>query len=253
MTDVSIQFDEEYINEPSIQIFDQPLDESNNKAHKQELNLPEKTEQADKKKTKQEPVLIDDEDTIKPNDHPLIFDEISPKGLQSKSSFFKFVTGSLLLILISFLSIGLIFQLWLKQMIQWPDNSKFQNAIAPVVEPLLNKLNEQNITLPVRRSIGSLQLISAKTEPHPTRSATLLLKLSLINKADIDQPLPWLELSLNNSEGRVISRRSLSPKDYIHNNRINASIGGNELKKITVELLSFPREAAGYEIRVINK
>ena len=79
------------------------------------------------------------------------------------------------------------------------------------------------------------------------------MKLSLINKADIDQPLPWLELSLNNSEGRVISRRSLSPKDYIHNNRINTSIGGNELKKITVELLSFPREAAGYEIRVINK
>jgi len=123
----------------------------------------------------------------------------------------------------------------------------------PISEPLLEKLEEFDITIPTRRNVGSLQLISAQSEPHPTRSDTLLLKISLMNRAQIEQPLPWLELSLNNSEGRVISRRSLSPSDYIHNNRIGTVISSNELKKITIELLKFPKDASGYELRVINK
>jgi len=159
----------------------------------------------------------------------------------------------ILLTFISLLSVGLTFQLWHKQLISWPDNKEFQARIAPISQVLLKELKAFNITLPVRRNIGSLQLISAKSEPHPTRSATLLLKISLINRAKIEQPLPWLELSLNNSEGRIISRRSLSPKDYIHNNRIGTNIDSNELKKITIELLSFPKDAVGYELRVIDK
>jgi len=157
------------------------------------------------------------------------------------------------MVLIALLSVTLVYQLWQKQFISWPDNPEFQDRLTPITQPLLDKLDEQDIAIPQRRSLRSLQLISAKSEPHPTRSSTLLLKVNLMNRAEIEQPLPWLELSLNDSEGRTISRRSLSPKDYIHNNRISQNIGPKELKKITIELLSFPKHTAGYELRLLNK
>ena len=157
------------------------------------------------------------------------------------------------LILIALLSAFLIYQLWQKQFIAWPDNPQFQALIEPTKQPVINKLNEFGISVPARRNLSALELLSAKTEAHPTRPSTILLKVSLINRAEINQPLPWLELSLKNTNGTVISRRSLSPQKYIHNNRINSKIGARELKKITIELLSFPKQAVGYELKLLDK
>jgi len=157
------------------------------------------------------------------------------------------------LILIALFSAFLIYQLWQKQFISWPDSPQFQTLIEPVRVPVLNKLNEFGITIPTRRNLSALELLSAKTEAHPSRASTILLRVSLINRAEIDQPLPWLELSLKNANGSVISRRSLSPKKYIHNNRLTSNVGARELKKITIELLSFPKQAVGYELKLLNK
>lgn len=176
------------------------------------------------------------------------------KKKKSVSRFFAWLLiAPLLLAIIITLTATLIYQLWQKQLISWPDRKEVRTFIEPVREPTLTKLQEFGIDVPVRRNLSALQLLSAKTEPHPTRASTLLLRISLVNRAHIDQPLPWLELSLKNSDGKIISRRSLSPKDYIHNNRIGADIGARELKKVTIELLSFPKQAAGYELKLLNK
>lgn len=167
--------------------------------------------------------------------------------------FYSFI----LLIIASGFTASLTYQLWLKQAISWPDDKRLQTAIAPALEALKKPLNKNlerlDIQIPERRNLSRLELVSARTAPHATRSSTILLRVSLINGAEISQPLPWLELSLNDAEGRLISRRNLSPDDYSYNNRIAEKIGPRELRKVTIELLKFPEHATGYELRLLNK
>jgi len=159
----------------------------------------------------------------------------------------------LLFILIGVLAAALIYQLWMKQLLVFPENSQTEQLIQSGVRPLAKELAERDIALPVRRNLSQLELLSAQTEPHPSRASTNLLRVSIMNRAEISQPLPWLELSLTDSEGRLVSRRQLSPRDYIYNNQIDSGIGPKELKKITIELLAFPKQATGYELKLLNK
>ncbi len=181
------------------------------------------------------------------------------KGKENRA--LRFVR-SLLYFLLTIILITLLgYQLWLKQLIQLPTDQAWflslEEKSAPYVTPLLamadQKLSEIGIKLPKRRNLSQLKLLSATTEPHPTRSTTVLLKISLINRADIAQPLPWLEMSLTDTDGRLVARRNLAPTDYIYKNKTDSNIGANELKKITIELLSFPKAATGYGIKLLSK
>lgn len=188
---------------------------------------------------------------------------LEPRKIKNKkkSGVLRFVKGLLYLLLTITLIAALGYQLWLKQLINLPTDHAWFTSIeeksAPYLTPLLTmadkKLNELGMELPQRRNLSQLKLLSASTEPHPTRPTTILLKISLINRADIAQPLPWLEMSLTDSDGRLVARRNLAPTDYIYNNQTDSSIGANELKKITIELLSFPKAATGYGIKLLNK
>ena len=292
ITEASIQFEEGFYEEPSIQKANSLLDEldvsSENESSQQVFDRVEpslfnkssdlKQTEFDLDTTTQTLDNLENSENLEAENLVDVVDQlVEDKILENKetetqkdSDFYKSINASnkkprrlsrliawplnlVFMVLVALLSVTLIYQLWQKQFISWPDRPEFQDRLTPITQPLLEKLDEQDITIPQRRSLRSLQLISAKSEPHPTRSSTLLLKVNLMNRAEIEQPLPWLELSLNDSEGRTISRRSLSPKDYIHNNRISQNIGPKELKKITIELLSFPKHTAGYELRLLNK
>ena len=173
----------------------------------------------------------------------------------------RVLAGLLLLILMSVFAGALVYQLWLKQKISWPDNTELQQTLSPLVSPLIEPLIEPikkqldaaQVELPIRRNLSQLELVSAITEAHPTRPSTVLLRVSLINHAPITQPLPWLEMSLTDADGRMISRRNLAPQDYVYNNRVDGQIGAKQLKRVTVELLAFPKLATGYEIRLLSK
>jgi len=171
---------------------------------------------------------------------------------QKTSLFKKLFVMPILLLLFAVLAIALLYQMWLRQMIFWPDHAVVQSIIKPAAIPIQQKLNQYNITLPERRNLNGLQLLAADVEAHATRASTILLRVSLINRAKISQALPTMELTLTDADGRLISRRSLVPEDYLHNNRTNNSIGINELKKVTIELLAFPKQATGYEIRILG-
>jgi len=148
----------------------------------------------------------------------------------------------------------LLYQLWHRQALIWLEDERLSRVIAPIAEPLIGKLSEEfDVTLPVRRDLRNLQLLSAHTEAHPTRSSTLLLRVSIINHSKIAQPFPWLELTLSDENGRLVARRAMSPADYLHNNRLGNSIASKEVRPVTIEFLSFPEHAHGFELRLLNK
>jgi len=158
----------------------------------------------------------------------------------------------LLLLPLGFLLITvLVYQLWLRQML--PEFlSQSISEMQGLLAPLEKKLDEKyGYSLPVRRDLNQLQLISAATEAHPTRASMLLLKVSLLSRSNIEQPLPDLELSLTDENGRLVSRRTFSSNDYLYNNATENLIGPDELKRVTIELLAFPQQAHGYELRLV--
>jgi hypothetical protein len=61
-----------------------------------------------------------------------------------------------------------------------------------------------------------------------------------------------LELTLTDEGGRLVSRRSLSPDDYLHNNRLQNRMRANELRQVVIELLAFPKQAHGYELKLLR-
>ena len=162
-----------------------------------------------------------------------------------------------LLIIVLILIAALVYQLWSRQIIVLDNKSAFQNTardkVVELSKPLVNTLSDYDIVLPTRRSLSQLELASARTEAHPSRATTTLLRISIINHANIEQTLPWLEMSLTDAEGKLVSRRSLAPQDYVYQNSTNHLIGARELKKITIELLSFPQQASGYELKIIDR
>ncbi len=162
-----------------------------------------------------------------------------------------------LLLLAVLLIIAMIYQLWLRQVIVLDETSSVQQSakkqISQFTTPIVEELYKRDVVLPSRRNLSQLELASARTEAHPTRPSTTLLRISIINHASIEQPLPWLEMSLSDAEGKLVSRRSLSPRDYVYQNATNNLIGARELKKVTIELLSFPKQATGYELKILNK
>ncbi|RBP53644.1 zinc-ribbon and DUF3426 domain-containing protein [Arenicella xantha] len=175
------------------------------------------------------------------------------RPIKRKKSGFRWLAILLGLLLILLFSATLLYQLWLKQWIKPNDSGRFDTAMQAVIDPLVEQLATRNIELPVRRDLSQLELVSARTETHPTRPSTTLLRVSMINRASITQPLPWLELALRNSEGQLVSRRNLSPRDYLYNNKTTADIGPNQLKKVTIELLAFPKQVTGYELKIISR
>lgn len=177
------------------------------------------------------------------------FDELFTTKESRSSSLLRFLGGGCLALLALSLALALLYQLWLKQALPWAEQSVIQEAL----KPLQQKLDAMTVEIPIRRNLSQLELLSARTEAHPTRPSTVLLRVSLINRAEISQPLPWLELSLSDADGRLVSRRNLAPKDYIFNNRTDQLIGAKQLKKVTIELLAFPKQATGYELRLLNK
>ena len=174
-------------------------------------------------------------------------------GEQRKSSIWSKFVALLLLIVVGALIILFTYQLWMKQIITFDEDSVIQKNIVAFYTPITHKLEEMGFKLPVRRNLSQLRLASASAQANPKKPSTILLKVEILNLANISQPLPWLEMSLTDADGDLVSLRNLSPDDYIYNNKTNTRIGPQELKKITIELLSFPIKATGYELKLLNR
>ena len=188
---------------------------------------------------------------------PFHLDRKQRSTSSSGSKLWSILLSLPLLVLMLILLVALAYQLWSRQIIVLDSKSAFQNdardKITEISKPVLAALSEYDIVLPARRSLKQLELASARTEPHPNRETTTLLRISIINHAKIEQALPWLEMSLTDAEGKLVARRNLSPQDYIYQNSTSHLIGARELKKITIELLSFPKNASGYELKIIDR
>ncbi|NNC99869.1 MAG: DUF3426 domain-containing protein [Gammaproteobacteria bacterium] len=198
--------------------------------------------------------LVDDKLlTPEQHSHPESTGEDEPPLIINKppqSAVSRWLWTPLLALVVVLLLAAAIYQLWLRQALPVLESKAISGWTVPLGEGIATTLG---VAQPVRRDLASLQLVSARTEAHPTRPSTILLRVSVMNRSKIPQPFPWLEISLTDKDGRLVSRRALSPEDYLYNNRLENKINANELQAITIELLAFPKQATGYELILLNK
>ena len=250
----NFEFDDDFHSELSIVIDDEDsIPDQNNEEFDEpkfvqtEFDLPIKKNQNPVPKIdrlKEITKASDDDELSKDDD---FINKLNP--VRDKNWFATLLLGVFCLILLC----GLIYQLWHRQALPWLDDENLVNIIEPIAQPIVGLLSESlGVKLPIRKDLKNLQLLSARTEAHPNRSSTILLRVSLINHSEISQPYPWLELSLTDENGRLIARRSLTPDNYLHNNQVDGFIGARELRPVTIEFLSFPKQAHGYELKILN-
>ncbi len=165
----------------------------------------------------------------------------------------RWLLAPVLLIACVGLAASLVYQLWLQQGVWFNPGSSAERFVTSVASEFAGRVSQSNVALPVRRDLSKMELVSARTRPHPTRSSTILLQVGLINHAEIEQSMPWLELTLFSAQGNLLSRRNLSPEDYAYNNDLDAMMSSREYRRLAIELLAFPKNATGYELKLLSQ
>lgn len=98
-----------------------------------------------------------------------------------------------------------------------------------------------------------IELAETTIAPHPRYLGALRIRASLVNRAPYAQPLPLMEVTLTDNQGKALARRLFKPAEYlgpgqarIESMTPNVAIGA--LLDVTT-----PNEAAvGYEIQLVT-
>ncbi len=104
--------------------------------------------------------------------------------------------------------------------------------------------------VPPRRDSRLIDLVGTNVETHPAVPGALRVIVSLINRAQYSQLPPLLEVTLSDRTGRVVGRRTYTPKDYV-TSIDDANLEPNVVSNLTIDLATPSDSAVGYEIQLI--
>jgi predicted Zn finger-like uncharacterized protein len=88
--------------------------------------------------------------------------------------------------------------------------------------------------------------------PHPRFVNALRIRADLINRADHPQPLPRMEVTLTDSEGRVLARRIFSASHYLPPRAAPADLAPNIVVRTLLDVTNPDNRAVGYEVRLLS-
>ena len=126
--------------------------------------------------------------------------------------------------------------------------------------PVLNQpwLQPVLITLGIKQAANAspasnaeaIELLARTMEPHPSRPGVLLLTASIVNRADVRQPYPDVDVTLVDIGGRRLSRKLFKPGDYLTRSaelRSGMAPGGH--LTFSLEIEDPGNEATGFELQ----
>jgi len=127
-------------------------------------------------------------------------------------------------------------------------------AAAPMLRPYtLQACEHIGCALRSPYDVGRIELVQPTgIAPHPRLANVLRLRATLVNRAEKAQPLPWLQVSLSDSTGRVLSRRTFAPRDYLEQAAQAATdMAPNLAVGALLDVTNPDNKAAGYEIEFV--
>lgn len=126
-----------------------------------------------------------------------------------------------------------------------------QLAAYPELRPyLIDACAEIGCTLRPPYDTGRIELVQpTNIAPHPRYANALRLRATLVNRAGVAQPQPLMQVTLTDSAGRVLSRRTFAPAQYLEQ---RAAAGTDMSPHLAIgallDLANPDGKAVGYQI-----
>lgn len=110
--------------------------------------------------------------------------------------------------------------------------------------------------LPCRRlpliDMRRMDLVETRVAPHPRYDKALRVKATLVNRAEIVQPYPLLEVSLIDSQGQLVARRTYPPREYLSKPElIQQGMPPQLAINVQLDITSPTMQASGYEVLLL--
>ncbi len=110
--------------------------------------------------------------------------------------------------------------------------------------------------LPCRRlpliDMRRMDLVETRVAPHPRYDKALRVKATLVNRAEMVQPYPLLEVSLIDSQGQLVARRTYPPNEYLSKPDVVSQGMPPQLAiHVQLDITSPGVQASGYEVLLL--
>ena len=106
-----------------------------------------------------------------------------------------------------------------------------------------------NCTLPEWRDPSKFEVLHRSLVPKPGQLGVLALEGQFVNRAEVPQPLPVLQLTLLDSNEKLLARRRLYPKEYLGSPTVDGQLAApKEVFTIDIALEDPGPQATGFEL-----
>jgi predicted Zn finger-like uncharacterized protein len=103
------------------------------------------------------------------------------------------------------------------------------------------------------RDLSKIQLVSRDMQNRPSQPGTLLLSLTMVNRAQLRQPYPALEVILLDQEGKPLARRIFQAAEYLPPGADTAAgMVPEAYLPVNLKLLDPGQKAVGFEINFLR-
>lgn len=97
------------------------------------------------------------------------------------------------------------------------------------------------------------ELLQTSIAPHPRYTNALRIRASLVNRTQHPQPLPLLQISLTDSDGKILARRAFAPRDYLDPGTPATPLGPHVVVQAMLDVTNPENKAAGYEVQLFRR
>lgn len=105
--------------------------------------------------------------------------------------------------------------------------------------------------LPLPRLPGTMEILAPSLGLHPDDRNALRLVLTLVNRAEVAQRLPLLQLELYDVAGELTAARRFSPSRYLPAAAPGEGLPPGAAVSLTLELAMPPEAPAGFRIQLL--
>ena len=123
----------------------------------------------------------------------------------------------------------------------------------PEGRQLLELLCKQaGCTVPLRRDIGKIEVLSRDVRTHPDYADALLVKLAIISTTPFTQPYPQIQILLFNTEEKLIASRVFQPQEYLPDeSSAKELMPANQEIPVQLELVDPGQEVTGFKLEFL--
>lgn len=106
--------------------------------------------------------------------------------------------------------------------------------------------------VPPRRAPSRFAVLERNVGPDPERDGVLMMRLGFGNNADFAQPLPDIQLSLYDSQQKLMARRRLHPQEYLFPApAADTLVAPGDVVQVDLRLEDPGRHATGFKLEFL--